>query len=160
MSSWESYLKQFEEEFQSAETGTFDQLPDGKYQAQIDGACLKTSKKGDPMVEFILIITDGEYQRRKEWKYHLLKPGNIKYLKWDLNTLGLELDAVTDLPRRLMEGIGQFITLEITTKIGRNGKEFRNLYIKKPQPQSTNSLDDPFADDGKPIDLPAHELPF
>jgi hypothetical protein len=134
MNSWREILAQFKEEFDKGDE--FEELIDGIYQARVAGANLETSKKGDPMVKFTFVIADGPYRGRRQWKYHVLKSGNIRFLKSDLNKLGLKLGEITELPSRLREIIDQPINLVIETKHGQNGKDYRLIKLEKPQPLS------------------------
>lgn len=161
MSTWTDYLKQFDNEFKAVEDQVeFDELEDGKYPAKIDGACLKESKKGEPMVEFELLITSGKYKGRRDWKYHMLRAGNMKYLKWDLKTCGLNLDSITELPSRLREAIDKEVTLEIATKTGSNGKSYRSKYIKKYDAKVFAEKQSSTYVDMEPTTLSDDDLPF
>jgi hypothetical protein len=49
-------LTSFDDEFESAETPSYEEVPDGKYQVKIQTAKLESSQKGDPMIKFDLEI--------------------------------------------------------------------------------------------------------
>ena len=65
MSDYESFepidsqvdLTSFDEEFETTDAPSYDEIPDGKYQVKIQTAKLESSQKGDPMIKFDLVGT-------------------------------------------------------------------------------------------------------
>lgn len=157
MNSWMRYLQQFNQEFnQVKNTHLDDRLPVGEYSAQVINACLKESKKGEPMVELTFKVLEGKYQNWREWKYHLLREGRMKYLKWDLKACGLSLEHATELPSRLREVVDKAVTLKVELKTVQ-GKEYRNLYVNKVKIMNSELLDDSLINKGKMVD---EDFPF
>ena len=52
-------LSDFDDDFSSAETPSFDEVPDGKYQVRIDSVRLDRSQRGDPMIKWDLLVIAG-----------------------------------------------------------------------------------------------------
>ncbi len=67
MSDYESFepidsqvdLSSFDDEFETADAPSYDEVPDGKYQVKIQTAKLESSQKGDPMIKFDLVVISG-----------------------------------------------------------------------------------------------------
>ncbi len=49
----------FDDEFETADAPSYDEVPDGKYQVKIQTAKLESSQKGDPMIKFDLVVISG-----------------------------------------------------------------------------------------------------
>ena len=97
-------------------TGDFEPVVDGTYNAVIESVGFTTSKNDNYMFKWEFIIQDKPYVNRHEWKYTVLnKPENMKRLTTDLENL-------LDVP----------VILEIkTTPAKEAGKDpFRNISIK------------------------------
>ena len=96
-------LDQFNEEFAEAEVEKFESVPDGKYQVNVEKVELtKAKSSGKPMLKWCLRIQGPESQNRILWRNNLIySKENIKWLKTDLNTCGLELEKLSDLPANL-----------------------------------------------------------
>ena len=54
-------LSDFDDDFSSAEAPSFDEVPDGKYQARIETVRLDRSQKGDPMIRWDLVVIAGQH---------------------------------------------------------------------------------------------------
>lgn len=122
-------LSQFEEEFVEAPAEReMDNVPDGKYQVCVDKIELANShKSGTPMLKWQLKIIAPNNIGRMIFRNNILKNGdNIKWLKQDLFTCGLELTKLSDLPNRLQELLD--VTLEVTVK---TKGEYSNTYINR-----------------------------
>lgn len=119
-------LTGFDDDFSSAEAPSFDEVPDGKYQARIDTVRLDRSQKGDPMIKWDLIVIAGPHTGRHVFKNSVITPAALPFVKGDLTTLGLELPKLSDLAKRLNELLD--VTLEITK---RTRGEYTNVYFNK-----------------------------
>jgi hypothetical protein len=122
-------LSDFDADFKAIEVedNKHEEIPDGKYQVNIDKAELVTAKiSGNPMLKWTLRILN--YGNNKVlWRNNVLATKeNLKWLKQDLATCGLFLDKLSDLNDNLDNLID--IKLEVTKKtIG----DFQNVYLNK-----------------------------
>jgi hypothetical protein len=123
-------LEQFDEEYASAEVEErdFEPVPDGKYQTIIDRIELTHSKSsGNPMLKWALKILGPTHQGRLLWRNNMLvSTENIKWLKGDLLTCGLELEKLSDLPANLEKLLD--VKLEITK---RTRGDNENIYLNR-----------------------------
>lgn len=119
-------LSAFDAEFDSAESPSFDEVPDGKYQVRIDSVRLEQSKKGDPMLKWDLIVLSGPNAERRIFKNSVISQAALPYVKGDLKTLGLELGKFSELANRLEELLD--VTVEITK---RTRGEYSNVYFNR-----------------------------
>jgi hypothetical protein len=131
--SWASILKQYQDEYKIAEVNTYEELPDGRYQVRIERVELKESKNQKlPMLEWEFVVVDGKYEGRHEWKYNLIVPDRLKWLKQDLFSAGLELEELHKLEEELPTLLDRVLDIEIATnKSEKTGKNYRNVYIRK-----------------------------
>jgi hypothetical protein len=94
-------LSQFDEEFEAApiEEREFDEVPDGKYQVQVDKVELTTAKSsGNAMLKWTLRIRGPHYAGRLLWRYNVIVTReNVRWLKTDLHTCGLDLVKLSEL---------------------------------------------------------------
>ena len=65
-------LTSFDDEFETADAPSYDEVPDGKYQVKIQTAKLESSQKGDPMIKFDLLVISGSQAGRHIFKNWLL----------------------------------------------------------------------------------------
>ena len=123
-------LAQFEEEFAQAEVEErdFETIPDGKYQVNVDRAELtRAQTSGNPMLKWTLRILAPKFRGRLLWRNNVLATReNIKWLKTDLHTCGLDLERLSDLPTHLEKLIN--VKLEVTK---RTRGENENVYINR-----------------------------
>jgi hypothetical protein len=109
MSDYEQYentnqsvdLSSFDDEFATAQSPEYDEVPDGKYHARIESVRLETSQKGDPMIKFDLEVLSGSHAGRHIFKNSVITQASLPYVKGDLRTLGLELSKFSELSGRL-----------------------------------------------------------
>lgn len=129
--SWAEYLAQFQKSYQEAECDVYEDLPDGQYVMKVDAVRFKLSKTNRPMLEWELVVTDGKYKGRREWKFHLLDDEErIGWMKRDLFRAGLQLEDITKLESELPNLLDRELQIEIQTK-NNNGKSYRNIYFQK-----------------------------
>lgn len=139
-------LTQFDDHFVNAEIEerTFESVPDGKYQVNVERVELKHTKKtGAPMLAWKLKIIGPQCVGRVLWRNNVMaSPDNIKWLKNDLHTCGLDLDKLSDLPSRLEDLLD--VKLNVTV---RSVEENTNVYFdrrivggEQPEPADANEL--------------------
>ena len=134
MSDYEQYentnqfvdLSSFDDEFATAQSPEYDEVPDGKYHARIESVRLETSQKGDPMIKFDLEVLSGAHAGRHIFKNSVITQASIPYVKGDLRTLGLELSKFSELSGRLDELLD--VALEITK---RTRGDYTNVYFNR-----------------------------
>jgi hypothetical protein len=123
-------LAQFDEDFAEAEIKEreFEPVPDGKYQVNVKRVELTRSKTSDtPMLKWSLEVIAPSCQGRILFRNNMIGSAeNIKWLKTDLNTCGLELEKLSELPAHLEELLD--INLEITK---RTRGENENIYFNR-----------------------------
>ena len=119
-------LSGFDDEFDSVEAPSFDEVPDGKYQVRIDSVRIEQSQKGDPMIKWDMIVLSGVQTGRHVFKNSVISQTALPYVKADLKTLGLELAKFSDLAGRLPELLDA--TLEISK---RTRGEYSNVYFNR-----------------------------
>jgi hypothetical protein len=123
-------LAQFDDAFQAAEVEEreFDTVPDGKYQVNVDKVELtRAQTSGNPMLKWTLRIIAPSHKGRMLWRNNVMaSKENIKWLKQDLYTCGLQLTKLSDLPGYLEQLLN--IKLEVTK---RTRNENENIYINR-----------------------------
>jgi hypothetical protein len=128
MSDYESFepvdsqvdLSSFDDEFETAEAPSYEEVPDGKYQVMIQTAKLESSQKGDPMIKFDLEIISGSQAGRHIFKNSVITQASLPYVTGDLTTLGLGLAKFSELANRLEELLD--VTLEVTKRTRPHGE--------------------------------------
>jgi len=123
-------LTQFDDEFEAAEVAErdFDDVPDGKYQVNVEKVELTRAKSsGNPLLKWALRVLGPQHRGRMLFRNNVLvSADNIKWLKTDLHTCGLELRKLSDLPANLDRLLD--VKLEVTKRT--NG-ENTNVYLNK-----------------------------
>jgi len=123
-------LEQFDEEFAAAEVEPRNAaLPDGKYLVAVEKVEItRTKNYNNLMVKWTLrVLMPIEYEGRLLWRNSIIVSAeNLKWLKTDLHTCGLELEKLSDLPAHLeyLEGV----KLEITQK---SKDKYTNIYFNE-----------------------------
>ena len=153
MSDYEQYentnqsvdLSSFDDEFATAQSPEYDEVPDGKYHARIESVRLETSQKGDPMIKFDLEVLSGAHAGRHIFKNSVITQASLPYVKGDLRTLGLELSKFSELSGRLDELLD--VALEITK---RTRGDYTNVYFNRRIRLASTSNGE----------VPTKELPF
>jgi len=138
-------LSSFDDEFATAQSPEYDEVPDGKYHARIESVRLETSQKGDPMIKFDLEVLSGSHAGRHIFKNSVITQASLPYVKGDLRTLGLELSKFSELSGRLDELLD--VTLEITK---RTRGDYTNVYFNRRIRLASTSNGE----------VPTKELPF
>ena len=119
-------LTAFNDEFNTAEAPSQDEVPDGKYQVRIDSVRLEHSQKGDPMIKWDLIVLCGSQAGRHIFKNSVITAASLPFVKGDLKTLGLILTKFSELAGRLEALLD--VTLELTK---RTKGEYANVYFNR-----------------------------
>jgi len=122
-------LMQFDEDFANApiEERDFDEVPDGKYQVNVEKVELTHSQNNNPMLKWGLRILGPNHANRMLWRNNVLvTTENVKWLKNDLYVCGLELEKLSDLPGQLDELLD--VKLEVTK---RTREDYSNIYINR-----------------------------
>jgi hypothetical protein len=123
-------LAQFDDDFAQAEVEEreFEPIPDGKYQVNVERVELtRAQTSGNPMLKWTLRILAPKFRGRLLWRNNVMATReNIKWLKTDLHTCGLNLDKLSELPTNLEKLIN--VKLEITK---RTRCENENVYINR-----------------------------
>ena len=119
-------LRQFNDDFDSAEAPSYDEIPDGKYQVRVETVRLGTSQNGNSMVKWDLIVLSGSQAGRHIFKNSVVTKAAIPFLKGDLLICGVQLQQFSDLNKRLNELLD--VTLEVTK---RTKGEYNNLYFNR-----------------------------
>lgn len=125
-------LAQFDDDYSSAplEEREFGEAPDGKYQVNVEKVELaKAQSSGNPMLKWTLKILGPQCAGRLLWRNSVMaSKENLKWLKTDLHTCGLDIEKLSELPARLGDLLD--VKLEITTRTkGANQNIFFNRRI-------------------------------
>ena len=123
-------LAQFDDDFAEApvEEREFEDIPDGKYQVNVEKVELtRAQSSGNPMLKWTLKILGPRFAGRLLWRNSVMaSKENLKWLKTDLHTCGLEVEKLSDLPARLGDLLD--VKLEVTK---RTKGENENIYFNR-----------------------------
>lgn len=122
-------LTQFDDEYSNAavEEREFDDVPDGKYQVNVDKVEMtKAHKTGNPMLKWTLKILGPKCAGRLLWRNSVITKATLSWLKTDLATCGLEIGSLSELPNRLGDLLD--VKLEITK---RSKDDSSNIFFNK-----------------------------
>jgi hypothetical protein len=129
MSNFDFDLSQFDDDYAAAPVERENEpVPDGKYQVIVHKVELARSKQSDqPMLKWQLKVIAPNYVGRLVFRNNMLASAeNIRWLKQDLFTCGLELAKLSELPANLTKLLD--VGLEITVK---TKDEFSNVYLNR-----------------------------
>ena len=105
----------------------FSPIPDGKFQVLVERAEIATAQSsGNPMLKWTLRILGPAYRDRLLWKNSVLLSGLLQYVKKDLQTCGVHIQKISDLPDQLEKLLD--LKLEITKK---TKNENENIFFNK-----------------------------
>jgi len=130
-------LSAFDDDFDSIDAPSYDEVPDGKYQARIESVRLESSQKGDPMIKWDLVVISGAQASRHIFKNSVITAAALPFVKGDLQTLGLSLTKFSELSSRLEELLD--VTLEITK---RTKGDYSNVYFNRRLQIASSDLDE------------------
>jgi hypothetical protein len=142
-------LTQFDEDFARApvEEKNYDDVPDGKYQVNVEKVELtKAKSSGNPMLKWQLRILAPQCVGRFLFRNNVLaSKENLRWLKQDLHTCGLDLDRLSDLEGRLAQLLD--VKLEVTQRTkGDNVNVYfnRRIVMDEPGPDAGDYDGPPF----------------
>ena len=123
-------LTDFEDDYVETEVEDreFEPVPDGKYQVNVDQVELVRSKSsGKPMLKWTLRILAPRFRGRLLWRNNMIESReNLKWLKTDLHTCGLDLEKLSDLYKHL----GQLTGVKLEVNKRTNG-DYENVYFNR-----------------------------
>ena len=123
-------LTGFEDDYTGAEVEDreFEPVPDGKYQVNVDQVELVRSKRsGKAMLRWTLRILAPRFRGRLLWRNSMIASReNLKWLKTDLHTCGLDLEKLSDLYKQ----VGQLRGVKLEVSKRTNG-EYENVYLNR-----------------------------
>jgi hypothetical protein len=122
-------LSHLDEEYAETEVPEqeFSPIPDGKYQVLVERAEIATAQtSGNPMLKWTLRILGPAFRDRLLWKNSVLLSGLLQYVKKDLQTCGVHIQKISDLPDQLEKLLD--IRLEIVKK---TKNESESIYFNK-----------------------------
>jgi hypothetical protein len=123
-------LTEFDDDFAEApiEERAFDEVPDGKYQVNVEKVGLVRAKtSGNPMLRWELRVLAPTCQGRFLFRHNVLATReNLKWLKNDLHVCGLDLAKVSELQDHLGKLLD--VKLEVTK---RTKGENTNVYFNR-----------------------------
>jgi len=148
-------LRQFDQDWNNTEPApSSGEVPDGTYEALVYAARITRSKSGERlMLEWELIIIEGEYESRKVWDYQFLDdPERFPWIKKRFNICNIHLPRLSDLPEKLENLVGSLVEITIKTK-KQNGNEYRNVYFNRRLEDHPGepAKDQPFNEDDVPF---------
>lgn len=111
-------LSQFDDDFADApvEEREFEEVPDGKYQVQVDKVDLTTAKSsGNAILKWTLRILGPQHAGRLLWRNNVIATReNVRWLKNDLHVCGLDLVRLSELREHLPQLLD--VPLEVTKR--------------------------------------------
>ncbi|MCL4499294.1 MAG: DUF669 domain-containing protein [Chloroflexi bacterium] len=123
-------LAQFDDDFSEipVEEREFEAVPDGKYQVKVEKVELtRAQSSGNPMLKWTLRILGPRFAGRLLWRNSVMaSKENLKWLKTDLHTCGVDIEKLSELPARLGDLLD--VTLEVTK---RTKGENENIYFNR-----------------------------
>lgn len=122
-------LAQFDGGYDEApvEEREFEDIPDGKYQVNVEKAELTHSQtSGNPMLKWTLKILGPKFAGRLLWRNNVITNDSLKWLKTDLHTCGVTLAKLSELPSRLNDLLD--VKLEVTK---RTRGESESVYLNR-----------------------------
>jgi hypothetical protein len=129
-------------EVEPAEKKELDDVPPGRYQAFIDRVYLDRAKtSGRLMLKWELVVAVGDYKGRRLFRNNMVEtPDNMRWLKADLQTAGVTIERLSDLPIYLDSLINVMLDVTVSTK-GKGDQASTNVYINKrvDRAEETNS---------------------
>ena len=72
-------------------TGSFEPLPEGRYNVKVETTSLKTASTGNQMINAQFVVTDGEFKNRKLWNNFTITPKSLVFLYSFLKAAGSDL---------------------------------------------------------------------
>ncbi|MBC8377351.1 MAG: DUF669 domain-containing protein [FCB group bacterium] len=121
-------LESYDNQFDQAAEPEFDEIPDGKYQVNVERAEITKAKtSGNPMLKWTLKIMGPNNINRLLWNYHILSnPTGQSWLKKDLKLCNVNLTKLSDLPKNLEYLLDAKLEITVRTRDGN-----QNIYFNR-----------------------------
>ncbi|MBZ0270553.1 DUF669 domain-containing protein [bacterium] len=119
-------LADFDEAYETAPVEERGEVPDGKYQVRVERAELKRTKETrKPMLALQLLVAGPTHAGRKIFRNSVIgSEDNVRFLKQDLHTMGVNVPKLSALGEHLEEMVGLGLDVQVKTKDG-----YTNVYI-------------------------------
>ena len=106
--------------------------PDGVYQARIDRFDFEPAPQtGSLQLKTEMVVSGGDHDGSRVRTWHDLQdPDKLKWLKGHLETLGLDLERLSDLADRLPEVLDTPVEIRIKST-SRGEKTYTNVYVNR-----------------------------
>jgi len=117
-----------------AERKAFEEVPPGRYQALIDRLYLDRAKSSKRLLlKWELLIATGPQKGRRLFRNNTVEtPDNLRWLKADLQTAGLTITRLSELPEYLDAKTLIGVMLDVTVASKGSGDQARtNIYLNK-----------------------------
>jgi hypothetical protein len=127
-------LAEFDDEFSQSEVSedSFEPIPNGKYQTEVESVELSRTLKGDPTLKWTLKVLGPTHSGRKLWRNNIIaSPDNVSWLKKDLLTCGLRLQRLSELPANLDRLLDLRLEVTVKSRVGDDGKSYQSVYLNK-----------------------------
>lgn len=163
--SLKKFLSNFNQSFHSAEAPDYGKIEEGEYVVMVKKFTPDESQSGNPMFVWELEIMEGKYKGRrikKHSSYHTA--GLMSQFKMDLLGAGMKLNRFDELADRSNEMFYKELVVHIKPQ---ENSKYMYINVLREYEEKTKkeapihrSENDPFADDGKPIEVTDDNLPF
>lgn len=135
-------LADFDDAFADADCdmdGDAEELPDGRYRAVVEKAELEVSRADNKMLVWRMRVLGPQFAGRKLWHRNMImSKNNLRWLKRDLMTAGLELEKLSELPNRTGELADVMLEIQLKTRAGTQNS-FINKRIRPPASAATQA---------------------
>lgn len=137
-------LSRYDQAYQSA-AEPLPNVPDGRYEAMVEGAELTQAKSsGNPMIKYRLRLLDGVAQDRTVMKNRVITEKTVGYVRQELETLGLRLAKLSDLPDHIHEVLDRVVSVTVKTREGDQNVYFNRRETESAQVAAAGGDDLPF----------------
>lgn len=123
-------------------SGTFEEVPDGKYEVSVKSMELKESRNGQPMLSIVYRVLEGSFKNRLIFSNNVLTTGvGLHNANQTLRSMGTpSSDSVSfedfvqygELVEEIFDLVKRYqleYVVEIESKTGKTGKTFRTYKI-------------------------------
>jgi hypothetical protein len=130
-------LARFDDDYagcEAAERKAFEDVPPGRYQALVDRLFLDRAKTSNRLLlKWELVIATGPQKGRRLFRSNTVEtPDNLRWLKADLQTAGLGITKLSELPAYLDAETLIGVLLDVTVSVKGTGDQARmNVYLNK-----------------------------
>lgn len=124
-----SLLELFDLPKDEREKSSFEKLPAGEYQVEIEAASIDEANQYGPQLKYTLRVTDNSFRNRKLWVNRKLDAANLWKIRKDLDALGMKdvssKNVITTLEK--ITGKQSNITLTYRPNPKNSEKPFANI---------------------------------